>query len=169
MHYHPQAVGVYLTDATVEMVLPDGETLPVQSEAGQHEFYPAGQHLPKNVGEQPLELVLVELKTGATGPDIPAGQDSTAVDPDHYTTEFENDRVRILRIAYGPGDESVMHYHPDTVAVFLTDHAVQMTMPDGSTSEVTASAGDALFIPAGPHRPKNISDGLWELVLVELK
>ena len=62
-----------------------------------------------------------------------------------------------------------MHYHPDSVAVFLTDHLVEMTLPDGSTDEISASAGDALFTPAGDHLPKNISDGPWELILIELK
>jgi hypothetical protein len=54
------------------------------------------------------------------------GSDPTVVDSDHYQTEFENEAVRILRITYGPGEESVMHYHPDSVAVFVTDHLVQM-------------------------------------------
>lgn len=169
MHYHPEAVAVYLTDAHVEMGLPDGETLHAESQAGQHQFSPAGRHLPKNVGEQPLELVLVELKSGATAPAIPEGQDSTVVSSDHYTAEFENDQVRTLRIVYGAGEESAMHYHPDSVAVFLTDHLVQMTSPDGSTSEVKAAAGESVFLPAGQHLPKNISDSPWELILVELK
>lgn len=169
MHYHPQAVAVYLTDAHVEMSLPGGETLEEQSQAGRHQFYPAGQHLPKNVGDQPLELILIELKDGATGPAIPDGQGATVVDPDHYAAEFENDLVRTLRITYGPGEESPMHYHPDSVAVFLTDHLVQMTAPDGTTSEAKAAAGDALFGPAGQHSPKNAGDGPLELILVELK
>jgi putative intracellular protease/amidase len=62
-----------------------------------------------------------------------------------------------------------MHYHPDSVAVFVTDHLVEMTMPDGSTDQIPADAGDALFIPGGQHLPNNISDAAWELVLVELK
>ena len=62
-----------------------------------------------------------------------------------------------------------MHYQPDSVAVFVTDHRVQMTMADGSTDEISASAGDAMFIPGGQHLPKNISDSAWDLVLVELK
>ncbi len=95
--------------------------------------------------------------------------DPTIVDSAHYTAEFENDAVRIVRIAYGAGEESVMHYHPDSVAVFVTDHLVQMTMPDGSTDEISAAAGDAIFIPGGQHLPKNISDSAWELVLIELK
>jgi quercetin dioxygenase-like cupin family protein len=91
------------------------------------------------------------------------------VDADHYAAEFENQAVRIVRIAYGAGEESVMHQHPDSVAVFVTDHLVQMTMPDGSTDEISAVAGDAIFIPGGQHLPKNISDSAWELVLIELK
>ena len=95
--------------------------------------------------------------------------DPTVVDPEHYTTEFENESVRVLRIKYGPGDESVMHYHPDSVAIMVTDQLVQMTMPDGSTEEVTLGTGDVLFMDEGQHLPKNISDAAWELVLVELK
>ena len=95
--------------------------------------------------------------------------DPTVVDSGPYTAELENERVRILRITYGPGEESVMHYHPDSVAVFLTDQTVQMTLPDGTTEEVPAKAGQAIFTPAGQHLPKNVSDTPLELVLVELK
>jgi quercetin dioxygenase-like cupin family protein len=35
--------------------------------------------------------------------------------------EFENEQVRVLRIGYGAGEKSVMHEHPNAVAVFLTD------------------------------------------------
>ena len=98
-----------------------------------------------------------------------ADADPTVVDAGHYTTEFENDSVRIVRVAYGPGEESVMHHHPGGVAVFLTDHLVQMTLPDGSTEEIAANAGETLFIPGGQHNPKNISESRWELVLIELK
>ncbi len=46
------------------------------------------------------------------------GQDPTVVDAKHYTVEFENDQVRVLRISYAPGEESVMHEHPNGVAIF---------------------------------------------------
>jgi quercetin dioxygenase-like cupin family protein len=169
MHSHPDSVAVFLTDAVAEMTAADGTTEELSISAGQALFAPARQHKGKNLGDAPWEVIEVELKSGA-GPtaavDLP---DPTVVDADHYTAEFENDLVRIVRIAYGAGEESVMHYHPDSVAVFLTDHLVQMTLPDGSTDEISAGAGDALFIPAGQHLPKNISDGPWELILIELK
>ena len=43
---------------------------------------------------------------------IPASEDSVKVDPKHYKVEFQNDRVRVLRIKYGPKEKSVMHSHP---------------------------------------------------------
>ena len=45
----------------------------------------------------------------------PAGAgkaDPINVDPKHYKVEFENERVRVLRVSYGPGEKSVMHYNP---------------------------------------------------------
>ena len=51
-------------------------------------------------------------------------EDGVAADPEHYTVEFENDKVRIIRIKYGPGEKSVMHTHGLNVAIFLTSDAV---------------------------------------------
>jgi quercetin dioxygenase-like cupin family protein len=169
MHSHPDSVAVFLTSAVAEMTAADGSTEELSVSAGQAVFAPARQHKGKNIANTPWEVIEVELKSGS-GPTTPADvPDPTVVDAQHYTAEFENDRVRIVRIAYGAGEESVMHYHPDSVAVFLTDHLVQMSLPDGSTDEISASTGDAIFIPAGQHLPKNISAAPWELILIELK
>ena len=100
---------------------------------------------------------------------LSAGEDPTKVDPDHYKVVFENDDVRVVRITYGAGEKSVMHYHPDGVAVFLTDQKVEFTMPDGSTQEVESKAGEAGWIPGGDHLPKNLGGGKLEVILVELK
>ncbi len=169
MHYHPDSVAVFVTDHLVQMTMPDGSTEEIAADIGDAIFLPGGQHLPKNISDSAWELVLIELKSRDSDPAESSGPDATAVDADHYTTEFENEAIRIVRIAYGAGEESVMHYHPDSVAVFVTDHLVQMTMPDGSTEEIAADIGDAIFLPGGQHLPKNISDSAWELVLIELR
>ncbi len=169
MHYHPDSVAVFMTDIEGQMTMPDGSTTEFANSAGKAGFTPAGEHLPKNTSDSAWEVIEVELKPRDSAAGEPGGPDATVVDGQHYTAEFENESVRILRIAYGPGEESVLHYHPDSVAVFVTDHLVQMTMPDGSSEEISASAGDAMFIPGGQHLPKNVSDSAWELVLIELK
>jgi quercetin dioxygenase-like cupin family protein len=96
-------------------------------------------------------------------------QDPVKVDPKHYTVEFENQQVRVLRIRYGPGDKSVMHEHPASVAVFLTDGQTKFTLPDGKTQQLPAKAGAAVWEAAGKHLPENIGDKPFELILVELK
>jgi quercetin dioxygenase-like cupin family protein len=83
--------------------------------------------------------------------------------------EFENESVRVLRISYAPGEKSVMHYHPNAVAVYLTDGKTRMTTPDGKSQEMPAKAGSAAWTPAGSHLPQNTGDKRLELILVELK
>ena len=49
------------------------------------------------------------------------GADPVQVDSDHYTVELENDDVRVLRIKYGPGEKSVLHGHPASIGIALTN------------------------------------------------
>jgi quercetin dioxygenase-like cupin family protein len=96
-------------------------------------------------------------------------QDPTKVDSNHYKVIFENDDVRVLRITYGAGEKSVMHYHPDAVAVMLTDGNTNFTLPDGKVIEAPAKQGETAWHPAGKHLPQNVGDKTMEVILVELK
>jgi len=96
-------------------------------------------------------------------------QDPIKVDSTHYKVEFENDQVRVLRITYGVGEKSVMHEHPNAVAVFLTDVQGQFTFADGKTQAMTTKDGQTLWTPAGKHLPANTGDKPFSLILVELK
>ena len=96
-------------------------------------------------------------------------QDPVAVDPHHYQVEFENDRVRVPRIKYGPGEKSAMHGHPDAVAVFGTDCDGKFNFPDGSSEPIRVNAGQTVWTDRTEHLPVNTSDQPLELVLVELK
>ena len=102
----------------------------------------------------------------------PAGggkADPVKVDPKHYKVEFENERVRVLRVSYGPGEKSVMHYHPDAVAVYLTDGTTRMSTPDGKSQDIPAKAGTARWTAAGSHLPQNTGSQPSEVIVVELK
>ena len=96
-------------------------------------------------------------------------QDPVKVDPKHYTVVFENAEVRVLHIHYGVGEKSVMHSHPDSVAVFLEDQKAKMTHPDGKSEEMSGKKGEAIFTPAGAHLPENTGTGPIDVILVELK
>ncbi len=96
-------------------------------------------------------------------------QDAVAADPNRYAVELENDDVRVLRIKYGPGEKSVMHGHPRSLGVALTDVHVRFTFPDGGTEEARFNAGDAAWFPETEHLPENLSDQPVEMVFVEFK
>ena len=96
-------------------------------------------------------------------------QDPVKVDASHYKVEFENSEVRVLRIKVGPHEKSIMHQHPNAVAIFLTDLNGKFTFPDGKTENITSKAGEARWTPALTHMPENAGDKPFELILVELK
>jgi len=98
-----------------------------------------------------------------------AAPDPVRVDSGHYIVELENERVRVLRIRYGPREKSVMHSHPALVAVMVTGGHMRMTYPDGTTEDIVAKAGQVISFPALDHLPENLSDQPFEVVAVELK
>ena len=97
------------------------------------------------------------------------GLDPVTVDPAHYKTEAEDDRVRIVRARYGPGEKSQMHSHPDLVALFVTDGDVRFNFPDGTSEESHVTAGQALLMTATTHLPENTGSAPLEVLLVEFK
>src|SRR5204862_7517841 len=103
------------------------------------------------------------------GASLSRAQDPVKVDPKHYTVVFENDAVRVLHIHYAVGEKSVMHSHPDSVAVFLEDQKAKMTHHDGKSEEMSGKKGEAVFTPAGAHLPEKLGRGLIELLLVKVK
>jgi len=96
-------------------------------------------------------------------------QDPVKVDPKHYTLVSENDQVRILKIHYGPHEKSVMHTHPASVAVFLTDATGQFNFPDGEKTEFNVKAGQSQYDARTTHLPENTGDKPMDAILVELK
>jgi hypothetical protein len=96
-------------------------------------------------------------------------QDPVEVDPKHYKVEVENEKVRVLRVNYRAHEKSVMHWHPDSVAIFQNDMHCRFTFPDGKTEEHRFHAGETLYSPAGSHLPENLGGQSIDVIIVELK
>lgn len=159
-------MGYTLADVVVRFAGPDGELV----EDKVRDF-----HLwKKQDGEWKIAIDIWNSEiplpgTVTTSLSASSENDAVLVDPDRYAVEFENDKVRIIRINYGPGEKSVMHTHGPNAAIFLTDVTGRMTLPDGTSTEITAEAGDAQWTDAEEHLPENLGDEPLEVVLVELK
>ena len=98
-----------------------------------------------------------------------SAQDAVKTDPKHYSVISENDQVRILKVHYGPHEKSIMHSHPATVAVFLTDAKGQFSFPDGKKTPFNVKAGGTQYDAATTHLPENTGDAGMDVIVVELK
>ena len=113
-----------------------------------------------------MSVVAVAALLGAR---IAPAQDAAQVDAKHYTVLIDNDQVRVLKAHYEPGEKSVMHSHPNTVAVFLNDGKGKFTYPDGKSEDVTMKAGTAGWHDAVSHLPENTGTTPFDVIVVELK
>ena len=98
-----------------------------------------------------------------------AEQDAVKADPKHYGVAAEDERVRVLRIHYGVGEKSVMHAHPATVVIALTDNRARFTDDADETADLEMKAGEVLLLPATTHLPENLGEQPMEAIAIEFK
>ena len=114
-----------------------------------------------------LSAVMVRLKADTTL--APAAQklpDAVTADAKHYTVEFENDIVRVLRVKIGAGEAAPAHAHPAYCAVEITDSSLR----EGTGGQVSNSkAGQVFCGDALSHGPTNVGKAVAESIVVEFK
>ena len=174
MHHHPANCSVALGTASWRMTDPAGDvTEDAPTAVGEVNCGDSDAvHLPENAGSETSELILVEFKDGSSpGTVVEESEypDAVTADPDHYTVEFENDVVRVLRIAYEPGERSVLHHHPANCAVTLNDASWGMTDAADEVTENTNTAGLLNCGDADVHLPENTGAESSEVILIEFK
>src|SRR6202166_858258 len=96
-------------------------------------------------------------------------QDPTKVEPKHYRLNFENDRVQVVSVHYGPHEKSALHDHPGGVVVVLTEAHLRFTDEAGKTREVFSKAGEVRWYPPFKHRVENLGDTIYDGVYVGVK
>lgn len=97
------------------------------------------------------------------------GQDPTKVEPKHYKLDFENDRVQVVSVLYGPHEKSVLHEHPGGVVVSLTEAHLRFTDENGKVREVYAKPGEVRWYPAFKHKVENLGDTTYRAVYIGVK
>jgi hypothetical protein len=113
-----------------------------------------------------LVLVLSAIgRTSAAQSSAQRLQDAVTADSKHYTVEFENDIVRVLRVRLGAGDSTPRHAHSAYCAIELSDSSLKEG--DGPISE--SKAGQVFCGDATSHAPINVGKALAESIVVEFK
>ena len=68
MHSHPNLVVIPLADSRVRFTTPDGKVQERELKANVPAWEAAGIHNPENLGDKPIDAILVELKGRAAAP-----------------------------------------------------------------------------------------------------
>lgn len=98
-----------------------------------------------------------------------AAQDPTKVEPKHYKRDFENERVQVVSVHYGPHEKSGLHDHPGGVVVSITEGHLRLTDEAGKVREVFAKPGEVRWYAPFKHRVENLSDSTYDAVYVGIK
>src|SRR5262249_22998027 len=96
-------------------------------------------------------------------------QDPTKVEPKHYKLDFENERVQVVSVHYGPHEKSAMHQHPGGVVVVITGGHLRFTDESGKVKDVFAKPGEARWFGPFKHTVENVGDTAYNAVYVGVK
>ena len=114
-----------------------------------------------------LAIVVVAAST-AGGSNAQSRQnlpDAVKADPQHYTVEFENDIVRVLRVKVGAGENAPPHRHDAYCAIEVSDSSLRE--PNGPVSN--SKTGQVFCGDATSHAPTNVGKAVAESIVVEFK
>jgi quercetin dioxygenase-like cupin family protein len=176
MHNHPAGCGIFLVDQKFKFTMASGEDQTVENHAGDVTCGDMENHLPQNAGDKDAELILLELKNRKTFDNVQTGRsitipskpnvsDAVTADPKHYSVQFENDAVRVVRIKTMPGEKTPMHAHPANCTITLTDD----TDRDSSGKLTEIKAGTVDCSDALSHSGQNLATHPVEVILIEFK
>ena len=117
----------------------------------------SGPYTAENLTDRPIRILEIDLKGPPAGPLPKTALDPVAVDPQHYTVEFENEFVRVLRVRFGPRETGANHQHILNRVVFYMN------------DQPNAKADDVRISGAATHVESNASDQPADRIAVEIK
>ncbi len=173
LHEHKlDRVMIYLQAGKQDFVSQDGKKSTLTWKAGDVRWSPAaGMHTSEIVSDQPVTIVEVEVKKpGDPNVKVTTPLDPLKVDPKDYKLEFENSKVRVIRVKFPAHRGAPMHEHQlNRVVVYLTDQDTKMTGLDGKVDEAVHKAGEYSWGGATKHQEDNQMDKPFEAIVVEFK
>ncbi len=117
----------------------------------------------------PIRSLYFLLSFSALVPIVDHAQDPVTVDRKIAKVEFENERIRILRVHYGPHQKLAMHEHPAKIAVCVTNFHMHRVAADGSSSEATCPANSVTWREPEKHAVENLDGSAAETIEIELR
>ncbi|MBS1855517.1 MAG: cupin domain-containing protein [Acidobacteria bacterium] len=172
-HDYPRVM-IYLTDGDLDIATQDGHVEHQHWKAGDVAWSPAGGlHTSENVGEAPLRIIEVEIKS----PPPPAplkrnpALDPLALDPKRNHLLFENPLARVFISTLEVDGREKWHEHAGArLAVLLTPLSARVEFPKKQPAPMNGGPGDVFWsLEPVRHRTTNLGARPARIVVVEVK
>ena len=162
-------VVVTLSGASLRLEKVGAPTVEVQWKTGDVNFGKATYvHRAINIGTTPFRNLTIELlKSPAESPQMSSLKETTARQP-----IFENERVRVYRVALEPGQSTPLHTHslPGLAVSIFTSEIEVTTEGKAAPDRLTLPAGDLRWRAGSvTHSIKNVGQTPFIGVDIELK
>ena len=173
MHDHYPFTFYVVDGGKLEVTLPDGKVNEIEAGDGFSGHNEKGvRHRVKNIGEKPVNIILVEHKNLAStklhGVEKTLAPEN--VSPDIYKVLFENDELKAVEATFPAGESDLMHEHGAYAAYIIEGGEVQMINPDGTSLNRNFPDGATAFSSnVQRHQVKNIGDSDIRVFMVEYK
>ncbi len=102
-------------------------------------------------------------------PEALARRDPVKLDPRHFRVDFENERVRAIRLTLKADEAVPMHDDVDAVAVCIQECHLRFTRPDGHTQDVHMESGETRWLYGDTHSARNLNTNPMEMLFIEEK
>ncbi len=89
-----------------------------------------------------------------------------ALDPRHFRTVLENDRVKVIRVRLGPREKSMVMEIPAHVMTCVTDQHVRVIYAHTKPAERSEKAGYTVWVEREEYGLENLEDKPAEWILV---
>jgi hypothetical protein len=113
-------------------------------------------------GQQPFPPDIVP-------PEVFERRDPLKIDTKHYSLDFENERVRTIRLTLKADEAVPMHDDVDAMAVCLQDCHLRFTEPNGRIQDVHMASGETRWLWGDAHSTRNLNTQPMEMVIIEMK
>lgn len=170
VHSHPDHLAYILSGGTLKLIYPDTAVV-VEAENGACFWIPAESHAAENIGGTDVRVLVLDLKLPKS--EQPARADSALdpvnVAPKNYSVLLENERVRLVKVHYEPGEQSPLHAHTANVVYALTSGTVRHFSKAGEASDLQFSAGMSVWRDGEVHASANPDTAAFTVLFAELK
>ena len=169
VHHIPALLHVALTPLHNLVTFTDGSTKEESYAAGDVAWWNGGERGAENLEDKAQEFLTVwpkETPPGAIDVTLPLSELRVKMPGMAQMMIFDNDRLRVTRMAKLPHEPSKEHDAPGRLLVFLTDGHLRCTFRNQPVIDNVVKAGDVVWWPSGLHVSENVGEQEVKFLLI---